>query len=175
MSQEMIASRPHMPGYGIQDAESGVGLLPWSHVDEQMTAARNYWISTTRPDGRPHAAPIWGVWLEGALYFGTGTTSRKGRNMAHQPWIVVNLESGDDAVIVEGSVERVADRAVLEAVNAVYGPKYAYYPLGEAGDQPYDEPFYCLRPQVAFAWIESDFPNTATRWVRRDPTGEIYG
>ncbi|MBP7963597.1 MAG: pyridoxamine 5'-phosphate oxidase family protein [Caldilineaceae bacterium] len=166
MTHDLIPSRPHMPGYGIQDAEDGAGLLPWSHVDERMAAARNYWIGSTRPDGRPHAAPVWGVWLDDAFYFGVGGASRKGRNMVHQPYIVVHLESGDDTVILEGSVERVMERAKLEAINAVYGPKYAFYPLGEAGDQPYDEPFYCLRPQVVFAWLESDFPNTATRWTR---------
>jgi len=166
MHQTLIPSRPHMPGYGIQEAPDGAGLLPWSHVSECMAAARNYWISTTRPDGRPHAAPVWGVWLEDALYFGTGIASRKARNMAHQPWIVAHLESGDDTVILEGTVERVTERAMLEAINAVYGPKYNFYPLGEAGDQPYDEPFLCLRPQVAFAWMEKDFPNTATRWVQ---------
>jgi len=28
--KEPKASRPHMPGYGILDANSGNGLLPWS-------------------------------------------------------------------------------------------------------------------------------------------------
>ncbi len=30
----------------------------------------NYWICTTRPDGRPHSIPVWGFWLDGGLYFG---------------------------------------------------------------------------------------------------------
>lgn len=165
MNDMMIPSRPGMTGYGIQE---GGELLPWSHVTERMDAARNYWVSTTRPDGRPHAAPVWGVWMEGVFYFGTGSTSRKHRNIVEQPWIVVHLESGDDTVILEGAAERVADRALLERINGVYGPKYGYFPLGEAGDQPYDEPFYGLRPQIALAWLESDFPNTATRWTRQD-------
>jgi hypothetical protein len=54
------ASRPYMPGYGILDAKSGSGLLPWSVAVERLTEARNYWIATTRPDGRPHAMPVWG-------------------------------------------------------------------------------------------------------------------
>ena len=52
------ASRPHMPGYGILDANSGKGLLPWSWATERLAKARNYWVATTRPDGNPHAMPV---------------------------------------------------------------------------------------------------------------------
>ena len=59
--------RPMMPqDYGIP--ESASGTLPWSFVDEQMEAARNYWVTTVRPDGRPHAMPVWGAWVNGKLY-----------------------------------------------------------------------------------------------------------
>jgi hypothetical protein len=43
-------------GYGIPESTSGT--LPWSFVDEQMLTARNYWVVTVRPDGRPHAMPV---------------------------------------------------------------------------------------------------------------------
>ncbi len=76
-------TRPDMPGYGIH--LGGEGMLPWSHVSERMSAARNYWIGTTRPDGRPHATPVWGVWVDETFYFGTGERSRKGRNLAADP------------------------------------------------------------------------------------------
>ncbi len=33
------ASRPYMPGYGILDAASGKGLLPWSWASERLTRA----------------------------------------------------------------------------------------------------------------------------------------
>ncbi len=42
-----IASRPFMPGYGIVDANSGGGLLPWEWAVEHLTKSRNYWIATT--------------------------------------------------------------------------------------------------------------------------------
>ena len=55
-----VATRPVMPaGYGIPTADSG--MLPWRWVDEPLTAARTYWVDTTRPDGRPPVAPVWGV------------------------------------------------------------------------------------------------------------------
>ena len=64
------ASRPVMPkGYGIR--KGNTGLFAWSHVEGRMSAARNYWVCTTTPDGRPHAMPVWGVWIERTLCFGT--------------------------------------------------------------------------------------------------------
>ena len=55
------------PGYGI-DRSAVKGMLPWSFVIDRMNAARNYWIATATPDGRPHVAPVWGLWLDEAFY-----------------------------------------------------------------------------------------------------------
>jgi hypothetical protein len=42
-------------------------LLPWSHAVERLEKAINYWVCIMRPDGRPHAVPVWGMWVEGAF------------------------------------------------------------------------------------------------------------
>ena len=68
-------------GYGLLPESEGKGLLPWNWVTERLERSRNYWIATTRPDGRPHVMPVWGVWMEDALYFGTDPASVKGRNI----------------------------------------------------------------------------------------------
>jgi hypothetical protein len=155
---------PERPGivesYGIREDEAG--LLPWGFVDKRMATSRNYWICTTRPDGRPHAAPVWGVWFEGVLYFGTDSRSRKARNLAANPEVVVHLESGDDCVIFEGVAEEVGDAALRRRVGGAYADKYGLDAVGDAGEDA--SPLYALRTRVAFAWRESDFPVTATRW-----------
>jgi general stress protein 26 len=151
-------TRPHMPEYGLLDAEGGSGLFPWNHVSERMAAARNYWISTTLPDGRPHAAPVWGLWLDEAFFFGTARSSRKARNLEANPGIVVHLESGDDVVILEGVAEKVSDAALLARLDEAYLAKYKFHLDGNAN------PIYSLRPRVAYAWLEHDFPGSATRW-----------
>ena len=156
----IVAERPHMPGYGVSD--DGEGMLTWGFVDERVSGARNYWVGTTRSDGRPHAAPVWGVWVEGTLYFGTSRRSRKGRNLAADPRLVVHLESGNEAVMFEGVAEEVDGPVTLAAVGAAYGEKYGI-DLGEAGSD--GSVWYALRPSVAYAWVERDFPNTATRWI----------
>ena len=60
------AIRPKMKDYGIHEGDEG--MLTWDFVDEQMANSRNYWISTTRPDGRPHVAPVWGIWKVGMMW-----------------------------------------------------------------------------------------------------------
>jgi hypothetical protein len=155
--------RPAMPaGYGIHAASDG--LLSWNWVTERLAQARNYWLATTRADGRPHAAPVWGIWLDGGfdfgLYFGTHRQSQKGRNLAHNPYLVVHLESGDEAVILEGVVRELTAPDEFERYAAAYAAKYDFRP--EPGGS--DDVTYRLRPRVALAWLESDFPRTATRW-----------
>lgn len=156
------------PGYGI-DRSASEGMLPWSELVSRMESARNYWICSVRPDGRPHAAPVWGLWFEGEFVFSTGTDSRKGRNLATNPEVVVHLESGDDVVILEGTVEIVpvqqADPAWLrryeEAYSAKYNLKMDFASMGETMAAA----LYRLRPRTAFAWLESSFPSTATRFM----------
>jgi len=157
---EPQASRPHMPGYGLLDADAGSGLMDWHRASQQMAAARNYWLNTTRPDGRPHAAPIWGVWLDETLLFGLGVNSRKARNLAKNRAVSLHLESGDDVLILEGVVEPVSAPAVLARYVDAYGAKYDFRP--DPADP--ETVTYALRIETAFAWLERDFPATATRW-----------
>jgi hypothetical protein len=146
-----------MPGgYGI--ATGGDGQLPWSWVAEQCTAARNYWICTTRPDGRPHAMPVWGLWLEGGIVFSTDPVSLKARNFIARPDVVVHLESGDDVVIVEGRMEPM-DVALLPAFLDAYEAKYQHRPTEDQ-----TEGVYQLQADRVLAWREQDFPTSATRF-----------
>jgi len=150
--------RPRMPA-GYQIAKSGDGMLTWGWVDERMSASHNYWVATTRPDGRPHVMPVWGVWLNGAFYFGTDRASRKGRNLAANPAVVVHVESGDEAVIVEGTAREIS-RAELAVVDDSYRRKYGM----KLSDAPGDSIYLAVQPKVVFAWREKDFPQSATRW-----------
>ena len=162
MTDQSKRGRPYMRNYGI--AEGDAGLMSWDWVDGQMAKSRNYWIASTRPDGRPHAAPVWGVWIDGALYFSSDAGSRKARNLAANPEVVVHLESGDDCVILEGRVVSMADREELLAlgVGKAYSSKYA--PIDPFENGGMFGSWFALHPRTVLAWLEKDFPNTATRW-----------
>jgi pyridoxine/pyridoxamine 5'-phosphate oxidase len=152
-----MPDRPQMPAvYGVPVDPDG--QLSWPDVAERLSAARNYWLCTTRPDGRPHAMPVWGLWLDGCVVFSTDPASRKGRNLAARPAAVVHLESGDDVVVVEGMVAPFdGDVAVF---TDRYEAKYAFRP--ELGPT---QGLYAMRSRVVMAWRERDFPRSATRWA----------
>jgi len=147
--------------YGAPTDGSGAERLPWSWAVERLAAARNYWVCTTRADGRPHAAPVWGLWLDDALWFSTARASQKGRNLAREPSLVAHLESGDETVILAGEAEDVRDPAALGRFADAYAEKYDFRPDPTAPASA----VYRLRPRVAQTWRERDYPQTATRWV----------
>ena len=158
---EPRATRPGIQGYGIVDADSGKGLYPWGWAAERLLNAHTYWVATTRPDGRPHIMPVWGIWLEGAFYFSTGRQSRKARNLAANPACVVTLEINGESVIVEGVASEVRDPGLLGRLAKAYTAKYEWDMEGN------EEPFFVVRPRVAFGFNENDsqFTSTATRWI----------
>lgn len=155
-----IAERPTMPsGYGIS-AETA-GLVSWAWVEDQLVTSRNYWVCTARADGRPHVAPIWGVWLADRLLFSTEPESLKARNFTARPDIAFHLESGDDVVVLEGRVAPM-ERDLVARFCDTYDAKYAYRlePDGEA------KGLYELAPERVLAWREADFTASATRFRR---------
>jgi len=162
INPEPTASRLTMKNYGI--SESTEGVMAWSWVVSHLKKARNYWIATTRPDLRPHVAPVWGIWLDGALYFGSDVNSRKARNFRENPHAVVHLESGDEVVILEGVIAQLSDESVLKRVGMLYAEKYDI-DLGEEIQPDSGAALWMFTPKTGMSWLESDFPNTATRWA----------
>jgi general stress protein 26 len=156
---EPKSGRPAMPkGYGIHAGAKG--LVAWSEVTARLEKSKNYWIGSTRPEGKPHVMPVWGVWVNGAVCFGTDRTSRKARNLQANPAATVNLESGDEAVIIEGTVREITDAKEIVAIDAAYVKKYKMK-LTEAPGIPY---IVAIEPRIVFAWHEHNFPESATRW-----------
>ena len=99
----------------------------WARARRSLQHAELYWLSTVRPDGRPHVTPLLGVWLSGALHFCTGPTERKAKNLAQNPRCVLttgcnNLEGLD--LVVEGEANTVTDRGELGAVADCFESKY---------------------------------------------------
>ncbi|HVS13134.1 MAG TPA: pyridoxamine 5'-phosphate oxidase family protein [Thermoanaerobaculia bacterium] len=148
------------PDYGISTEPEG--MLPWSWVDEQLAERRNLWLATARADGRPHAAPVWFVWVDQQLCFSTAPGSVKGRNLARSPWVTAHLESGDEVVVLEGAarlLDRAADAELIASVDRAYHDRYGMTVSDHRGGV-----LYALRPSKVLAWREQDFPASATRW-----------
>jgi hypothetical protein len=107
------------------------------------------------------------VWVDGVIAFEAGPRSRRSRNIAANPDVVVHLESGDDIVIVEGVAEEMIrpDPAfaarLLAAFDAKYGSRYDYV-YSPANWQ--DGGLYLVHPRKVLAWSGFDIQD-ATRWT----------
>ena len=159
---EPRAGRPQAPPsylFGKNEAS----LLPWSHAVERLERARYYWLATTHPDGRPHVTPLWGVWVDEALYFDGPPTTRWARNLRANPAASVHLDNGDDVVILEGLVEDLTtDSELGSRIVDAWNTKYGRLHPDPAGDG-----ILRLRPRVARAW-SSESLEDGTRWQFTD-------
>lgn len=149
------AQRPvPLEDYGVPDSEEG--LLSWDFVVEQMQRTKNYWIVTLSPDGRPHARPVWGVWLDNRVHFGGGPHTRWSRNLEKNPEVTVHSESGAEVVIIEGTVTRITDPndPRMTRIDDAYEAKY---------NMRHGIPIWIVQPRKVLAW--NDYPVSVTRWV----------
>src|SRR5690606_11123566 len=92
-----------VPGF----SSPGARPVPWETVRGALERAEISWISTVRPDGRPHVTPLMTVVADGRLHVTTGPDERKARNLAQNPQVVVTTGTNvfEDAldVVVEGT------------------------------------------------------------------------
>jgi nitroimidazol reductase NimA-like FMN-containing flavoprotein (pyridoxamine 5'-phosphate oxidase superfamily) len=146
-----------MPGYGLPRGRDG--LLAWSWAERRLRRSHNYWMVTTRPNGAPHAMPVWGIWVDSVYYFSTGRQSRKAKNLAKNARCVVCNEDAAEAVIVEGVAKEVKDAALIARLGVLYHAKYKPWKL-----KPEMGPIYAVRPRMVFAIAEAKSMKSATRW-----------
>jgi len=102
--------------------------ITWAHANNKLTREKVYWISTVGRRGRPHAAPVWGIWKTKRFYFETAPNSVKSRNLSNNPNLVVHVQDGNDTVILEGSAQREKRVESLNRLRKDYVRKYEYTP-----------------------------------------------
>jgi PPOX class probable F420-dependent enzyme len=117
-----------------------------AHIDKRLRAELMMWLSTVRPDGRPHLVPVWFLWDGRTILIFSQPNQQKLRNLQHNPNVVVALDTagqGDDVVMIEGKAELLNDPAVSAALPA-YAEKYKqrldlYGWTGEAMAEDYSQ------------------------------------
>jgi general stress protein 26 len=144
---------------------------PWSEADEALSKAELYWLSTVRPEGRPHVAPLIGLWIDGSFYFCTGADERKAMNLASNPECIVTTgcnswNAGFD-IVVEGEAKRIDAPTKLQELADAYGAKYDGWNFevrdgGLYGDGGLAIVFE-VTPATAFGFGKGE-PFTQTRW-----------
>ncbi|HVB75840.1 MAG TPA: TIGR03667 family PPOX class F420-dependent oxidoreductase [Ktedonobacteraceae bacterium] len=97
-----------------------------AHVDERLRNEPMIWLSTVRPDGRPHLVPVWFFWNGETITIYSQPANQKMRNLQHNPNVALALntsDDGDDVVIVEGKAELLG-QSTMTMNNPAYLEKY---------------------------------------------------
>ena len=162
-SKEPIPSRLRMPG---SDSPEGPDqLMPWNWAAQRLEESHNYWLATVRPDGRPHLMIVWGLWRGDVFYFITASRSRKARNLESNAHCVIGTEQAHEAVVVEGSAEKLRDVEHIKELLELYQRKYDDDMSSmEADILAFRDPVFAVRPGVAFGLDERAVLQNATRW-----------
>jgi general stress protein 26 len=155
-----------------QFSSEGATATPWQEARGRLEKAEVYWLSTVRPDGRPHVTPMVAVWRDGALYFTTGSTERKAHNLARNSHCIITTGCNSLAaaldLVVEGDAAMVSDKATLRRLAETFAAKYDapfnfkasdFTGSGEGGDVL----VYEVRPTKVFGYGRGEH-YSATRW-----------
>jgi hypothetical protein len=116
-------------------------------------------VDTVRPDGRPHAMGMHGLWFEDAYYFGTDTTSRKTKNLQQNPHCIVICENFEEMLIVEGIAGPIDFDGAPAELSQASKDKYGWPMAARKGMQ-----IYRVTPRVVFAFPLKQIATAVTRW-----------
>lgn len=175
MSQREPVTTVNLDQYGDE-------ALSWSSVADVLDAGPPpeehlfTVLGTVLPDGRPHAAAVGAMWIDGAWYVVSGPGTRKSRNLAHNPACTLTAKLPKMDVVFMGEAQRVTDKATLERVAGVYRENgWPAVVEGEAFTAPYTAPsggpppwnLYRIDCQQAFGVGTTGSVSGATKWTFR--------
>lgn len=174
MSEKQPISEESLSGYGAPPPSWEEVLVRLKEGASHSPGIKGtYWLATARPDGRPHIMPLFGVWVDGAMYFTSGPAARKARNIANNPNCAITCGARDFDIVIEGGAAKVTDEAKLQRVAGEYEAKYGWilrvqnaafdadFGAPSAGPPPFEA--YEMVPETVFALGTSE-PFGAARW-----------
>ena len=99
--------------------------LEWSSITERLdrdiTQApdsggpnrHTCWLTTLDADGAPHTTGVGAEWVDGAWWFETGRSTRKGRNVERDPRCSLAVALHEFDLVVQGTASVVTDPATV--------------------------------------------------------------
>jgi hypothetical protein len=145
-------------GYGNPSS-----LLHWDAVRRELEEAPQYWVATTRPDGRPHVVPRDGIWLDDTWFYGGSPETVHNRNVEHNSEAVMHIGDGAKAIIVEGEVKHIIpERDFADRLADASNNKYSHYGLNLTADTYVANGTWALKARRVLAW--TNLPENATRF-----------
>jgi PPOX class probable F420-dependent enzyme len=100
-------------------------------VEQRLNDEPVAWLSSIRPDGRPHVVPIWFLWDGQVIDFFSKPAAQKVRNLQFRPEVMLAVGDPDeewDVELVEGRavvLERPTSEVLRPAMIQKYSPLMA--------------------------------------------------
>ena len=98
-------------------------------VMDRLRAEKFTWLSSTRPDGRPHSVPMWHVVHGNRIWFATPSTSVKVQNLVENPSVTIALPDPSNVVIVEAWATRHPE--MWDELAPMFDDRYGWDPRSE--------------------------------------------
>jgi hypothetical protein len=163
-------------GRGTQaDTDAGnTQAFDWQSAVDRFREGSWFWLSTVRPDGRPHAMPCFAAWDGGSFFVASKSSARKSRNLDANPGCVLTKDAGEVHLVVEGTARRVTEADGLQrasdAMQRIY--EWPTRVMGDELDADYGAPtsggppyrIYEITPTRAFGFPTND-QFAPTRWT----------
>ncbi|HEX7736565.1 MAG TPA: TIGR03667 family PPOX class F420-dependent oxidoreductase [Ktedonobacteraceae bacterium] len=114
-----------------------------AHIDQRLRENVIVWLTTVRPDGRPHSVAVWFLWDGESILIFSKPNQQKLHNIEQNSHVVLALDNtgeGDDPISLEGQATLLEEADVdvtLAAYTAKYGEKMKeinFTPEGMAKD-----------------------------------------
>lgn len=155
-------TRPEFPkGY----VDKPASYLTWAWVAEQLTVSKHYWLASVRPNGKPHVVPRWGVFIDNKFYYDGSPETRHARNILGNPNVTLHLESGEKAIILEGTSHPAdkPDPEFAKQLAKAISAKYAVLGYSPEPNQWDEGGLYIFTPRQCIAW--SKFNDDPTKFL----------
>ena len=81
---------------------------PRSSIDVALERDDVVWVSSIRPDGRPHVVPVWFIWDDGSIVVFSKPSAQKVRNFRRDPRAMVAVGAptpGFDIELIEADAD----------------------------------------------------------------------
>ena len=98
-----------------------------AHIDQRLRENAIVWLTSVRPDGRPHAVAVWFLWDGETILIFSQPNNQKVRNLRHNPNVLLAIDDtreGADPITIEGQatlLESGATSTTQDTYVAKYG------------------------------------------------------
>jgi general stress protein 26 len=165
------------PELDTRFSDPDAAATPWAATVGVLDRAELYWLTTVRPDGRPHVTPLIAVADDGAVHFCTGLEEQKARNLEQNRHVAITTGNNTWAagldVVVEGTVVRVSDRDALQRLADAYEAKYGSEWHWDVGDGMlkgvgHEAAAFRIEPAKVLAFAKDPHGQTRYRFAQVD-------